>query len=206
MKKLVVTFIAVVFGACNLAHAASAGTVESQLPRTDMKKIVATAKKYQGVPYVYGGMTPKGFDCSGYVQYVFAQNKVKLPRTADDQYIKGQPVCDKQLDYRALKPGDLLFFATETPKNTGSKTNTTAKTSAGAKTNKTNITSIASTVSHVGIYLGDKKFIDAESTKGVTISATDDIYWRSRFVGARRVAVDSEQTRSFWEYILALFE
>lgn len=69
--------------------------------------VVATAKKYLGVPYKFGGDTPKGFDCSGYLQYIFAQNGMKIPRTADEQYKIGTSLSQSQ-----LKTGDLVFFTT----------------------------------------------------------------------------------------------
>lgn len=71
------------------------------------KDVVGKAAKYKGVPYVFGGTTPKGFDCSGYVQYVFKDCKANLPRTADQQALKGVFVTQKQ-----LKAGDLVFFTT----------------------------------------------------------------------------------------------
>lgn len=71
------------------------------------KDIVNAASKHKGVPYVFGGTTPKGFDCSGYVQYVFQKKKAKLPRAADEQALQGIFVTQSQ-----LKPGDLVFFTT----------------------------------------------------------------------------------------------
>ncbi len=70
--------------------------------------IIATAKKYIGVPYVWGGSTPSGFDCSGFVQYVFNAHGVPLPRTSKQQYGVGKKVSKAN-----LKPGDLVFFDTE---------------------------------------------------------------------------------------------
>ncbi|ORU01059.1 Nlp/p60 [Anaerovibrio sp. JC8] len=83
---------------------------ESQpfLPKNKVNGIIATAKKYIGVKYVSGGTTPKGFDCSGYVQYVFKQNGFSLPRTADIQYKLG-----KYAPVSKLEPGDLVFFHTD---------------------------------------------------------------------------------------------
>lgn len=74
------------------------------------KEVVAKAAKYKGVPYVFGGTTPKGFDCSGYVQYVFKDCKASLPRLADEQALKGVFVTQRQ-----LRPGDLVFFTTYLP-------------------------------------------------------------------------------------------
>lgn len=72
--------------------------------------IIQTAKRYQGVPYVWGGTTPNGFDCSGFTQYVFGLNGIRLPRTADVQYELGIPVR-----YDQLQPGDLVYFSTYEP-------------------------------------------------------------------------------------------
>ncbi|VBB08244.1 Hypothetical protein LUCI_3513 [Lucifera butyrica] len=72
--------------------------------------IVNTAKKYMGVPYVWGGDQPTGWDCSGFTQYVMRQNGITLPRTAAEQYAVGTPV-----DKNDLLPGDLVFFTTYKP-------------------------------------------------------------------------------------------
>lgn len=77
------------------------------IPKVKGKEIVSRAAKYKGVPYVFGGTTTKGFDCSGYVQYVFKDCKAKLPRLADEQALQGIFVTQKQ-----LQPGDLVFFTT----------------------------------------------------------------------------------------------
>ena len=78
------------------------------LPKGKVDDVIKTAKKYTGTKYIFGGTTPKGFDCSGFVQYVFKQNGFSLPRTADEQYKLG-----KRVKKRAeLEPGDLVFFST----------------------------------------------------------------------------------------------
>ncbi|HWR30125.1 MAG TPA: NlpC/P60 family protein [Negativicutes bacterium] len=71
-------------------------------------KILATALSYRGVKYRFGGATPTGFDCSGFVMYVFDKHGIKLPRTADKQFEVGKPIKVKS----DLKPGDLVFFET----------------------------------------------------------------------------------------------
>lgn len=71
------------------------------------KQIIDTAKSFIGVPYKFGGTTPKGFDCSGLVQYVFEKRKITLPRSADTQYKVGQSIAKKN-----LQQGDLVFFST----------------------------------------------------------------------------------------------
>jgi len=74
----------------------------------DVSAIIATAKTFMGVPYVFGGTTPKGFDCSGLVQYVYKMNGVEIPRLADEQYKIGRAVSHSQ-----LSAGDLVFFNTD---------------------------------------------------------------------------------------------
>lgn len=68
------------------------------------QKIVNQAEKYLGVPYVWGGTTTKGFDCSGFTQYVFKEMGYSLKRTAAQQLTNGTAVTGE------LKPGDLVFF------------------------------------------------------------------------------------------------
>jgi peptidoglycan DL-endopeptidase CwlO len=67
--------------------------------------VVGIAMQYLGVPYVWGGASPSGFDCSGFIMYVYAQMGVSLPHHAASQYSVGSPVSRD-----ALEPGDLVFF------------------------------------------------------------------------------------------------
>lgn len=72
-----------------------------------VRRIVQSSMRYQGVPYVFGGTSPSGFDCSGFTRYIFAQAGIYLPRAADEQYELGQYVS-----YSRLQPGDLVYFTT----------------------------------------------------------------------------------------------
>jgi cell wall-associated NlpC family hydrolase len=72
-----------------------------------VQAIMEEAKKYVGVPYRFGGMTPSGFDCSGFIHYVFNKKGILLPRAADEQFGRGERVSVNRLE-----PGDLVFFST----------------------------------------------------------------------------------------------
>jgi cell wall-associated NlpC family hydrolase len=72
--------------------------------------IAGTALSLRGAPYRNGGSDPSGFDCSGFVWYVFAQHGIAIPRTVSQQFGVGVDV-----ESRDLRAGDLVFFTTETP-------------------------------------------------------------------------------------------
>jgi len=74
-------------------------------PPTQYSGVVGIAMQYLGVPYVWGGSSPSGFDCSGFVMYVYAQVGVSLPHYTGAQWGMGVPVS-----YGDLQPGDLVFF------------------------------------------------------------------------------------------------
>ncbi len=76
----------------------------------DPYAITSTALRLRGVPFADGGMTPSGFDCSGFTSYVFQQHGVALPRLTADQYRVGSDI-----DPDAIEAGDLLFFTTVAP-------------------------------------------------------------------------------------------
>jgi cell wall-associated NlpC family hydrolase len=77
------------------------------VPSSEGESIADAALAFVGVPYRNGGSDPAGFDCSGFVQYVFAGRGIALPRGVDGQFHAGRPVGADQID-----EGDLVFFAT----------------------------------------------------------------------------------------------
>jgi len=120
-------------------------------------RIVKNAKRYLGGKYVWGGTKPSGFDCSGYVKYIYAQQGIYLPRTAYEQSKVGKYVSKYH-----LKKGDLLFFLTDKKRHIP--------------------------ITHVGLYIGNDKFIHAASRKkGIIISSFSKSKYRKYFVKAKRI-------------------
>ena len=118
-----------------------------------------------GVPYKRGGTSEEtGFDCSGFVRYLYEKSFGQLlPRRADEQ-----AKATESIDRNELQPGDLVFFNT-----------------------------MKRTFSHVGIYVGDGKFIHAPRTgKAIRVDDMRSAYWQKRFNGARRVQTEDGQTPS----------
>ena len=121
------------------------------------QEIADYALQFVGYPYVYGGSSPKGFDCSGFTKYVYAQFGYSINRTASNQMDNGISVSMSELE-----PGDLVFFK---------------KSGSGSKR-----------ASHVGIYIGNSKFVHASTSKvGVIVSHMSDAYYTTGFVGGRRI-------------------
>lgn len=118
-------------------------------------EVVLRALALVRAPYRYGGRTPAGFDCSGFVGYVFSETAgVALPRRSEEMSRLGESLSS---DHWAA--GDLVFFNT-----------------------------LGRPYSHVGIYVGDGRFIHAPARRGrVRVESIADPYWAVRFNGARRL-------------------
>ena len=99
------TVLATQLGGLRTASTFSGGDVPARV-QDGLSPAVDIAQRYLGTPYVWGGESPGGFDCSGLVQHVYGQLGVDLPRTAADQARAGQPVAS----LAAARPGDLLAF------------------------------------------------------------------------------------------------
>ncbi|RON26340.1 C40 family peptidase [Pseudomonas lini] len=111
-----------------------------------------------GTRYRFGGTSEAGFDCSGFIGYLFREEAgMNLPRSTREMINVDAPLVARS----ALKPGDLLFFATNGRRGR---------------------------VSHAGIYLGDNQFIHSSSRKsgGVRIDSLGDSYWSKTFIEAKR--------------------
>jgi len=124
---------------------------------SDKKKLLDYAKYFKGGKYVWGGTSPKGFDCSGYVQYLYKKHNVNLPRTAWAQSKKGLSV-----DKDDLQKGDLLFFLTD-------------------KKRGIPVTHVGIYIGNGEfIHAASKK-------KGIIISPVHSGYYANKFVSAKRV-------------------
>ena len=126
-----------------------------ELKTDNVKMLKSKAYGFLGIRYRFGGSSARGIDCSSFVQQVFREMEVSLPRTAREQFEIGNEVAPGD-----LQKGDLVFFRT-----------------------------YAHYPSHVGIYLGNSKMIHASSRdRRVVISTMNTPYYRSRFIGAKRIA------------------
>lgn len=105
-QVVLVVLLAATAGAC--ATASAPRPVASAPAGVHGAAIAAQARVFTGTAYRAGGATPEGFDCSGFVQYLYGQSGIALPRTAEDQFGIGQ-----SLRPRDLEPGDLVFFRTD---------------------------------------------------------------------------------------------
>ena len=133
---------------------ASTGPSSSGSANPIGRQIADYALQYVGYPYVYGGEDPSGFDCSGFMQYVFAHFGYSINRTATAQLQNGYYV-----DRNDLKPGDIIYFGS------------------------------GSVASHVGLYIGDGKFVHAQgSSTGVVISSLSETWYDNRYLCAHRIA------------------
>lgn len=135
--------------------ASDAVAVEPALP--GQAKLAATALGYAllllGAPYLWGGVTWAGVDCSGLVYVAYRTAGLLLPRDADQQYAHSQPVTGLP------SPGELAFFATEEP----------------------------GLASHVGLYLGQDRFVHASSRLGgVVVTSLNSPFYKEHFLGWRR--------------------
>ena len=161
---------ACLMAACSIGHAhAGEFATDEPVPPAEAQSewqniaqdVLMSALSLTGVKYTAGGISPEtGFDCSGFVRYVFQQaTNLTLPHGARAISQLGQAISLDQ-----LQPGDLVFFNT-----------------------------LKTAFSHVGIYIGDNRFIHAP-TKGDTVRIVNmnEDYWVKRFNGARRLAQPSQ--------------
>ena len=120
---------------------------------SDREKVLKESYKYIGVPYIWGGNNPKGFDCSGLVQWILKKtHDILIERTTRLQSNKWR--SELKFDLSLIKPGDLIYF----------------------KTKKNQI-------SHVGVYSGDNKFIHAPNRKTNVKESKLSDYWLNKFAG-----------------------
>ena len=128
--------------------------------RRERRHIKERGHNVVGSPYSYGGNSPRGFDCSGFTSWTFRDHGAALPRTSMDQFnLAGRDGYKRIWNRSKLEVGDLVFHKT-----------TSAR------------------VGHVGIFIGDGRFISSTSSDGVRVrSLYDPYYWGPRWVGATRL-------------------
>ena len=130
------------------------------------EKLVGTAKRMMGLPYLWGGTSYKGVDCSGFTKTIYYLNGWVLPRDASQQVHTGE-LLDTADGFSNLRPGDLLFFGTQATTDTPEK------------------------VTHVGMWIGNQEFIHASGK--VRVSSMDpaapnyDEFEKNRFLRAKRL-------------------
>lgn len=135
------------------------GGVERALDtgRKKSKHVIKTAEKYIGTPHCMGGTTRKCMDCSGLTYVSFAKHKIILPRNSQEQARYGRMVFNPN----DLKRGDLVFF--------------------------TKSYNTSDYITHVGIFVGNNRFIHASTSQGVVVTPMDNPWWSQRFVFGTRV-------------------
>lgn len=141
--------------------------MENWLPNQTQQSVVDVAKLFMGVPYVWGGTSSKGLDCSGFTKIVYFMHNIILPRDASQQVMTGLLV-DETKEFEKLEPGDLVFFGDkvtdEQPKER---------------------------VVHVGIYIGSYRFIHASDyIKINSFNPEDELYDEfntNRYLRTKRV-------------------
>lgn len=132
----------------------------SSAASTNGSAVVELAQQHLGVPYVWGGASPSGFDCSGYTMYIMNQFGQSVPHSASSQWLSGKGT---RVTYGELMPGDLVFFCDPSRAN-------------------------GKACSHAGIYMGGGQFIHASSSKGrVVYSDITSGYYYRYFVGGIRL-------------------
>ncbi len=152
--------IAVLFiGACSNSKSKSIKHSDSK-ESIQRDKIVNYAKKQLGIKYVYGGMSRKGFDCSGFTKFVFSKFGYNVPRVSRDYAKTGAKISVKN-----TKPGDILLF-------TGSNKRKRVTGHLGIVVSNKN---------------GVIKFIHASSSRGIVISDLKIKYYQDRILGARKI-------------------
>jgi len=134
--------------------------------------LVATSKRFMGVPYLWGGTSTKGMDCSGFTKTIFFLNGIIIPRDASQQVHAGKPIDDSG-NFDSLKAGDLLFFGTKATD------------------------SIKEKVVHVGMWIGNNEFI--HSSDMVRVSSVDkasknyDGYNVNRYLRTKRILKEQDK-------------
>jgi lipoprotein Spr len=125
--------------------------------RIKHNQLIRTARQYIGTPYCMGGTSTRCMDCSGLTYVSFAAHKIALPHRSQDQARYGRIILNRN----ALKTGDLVFF--------------------------TKSYNTSDYITHVGIYIGNNRFIHTSTSSGVIVTPLENPWWSQRFVFGTRI-------------------
>lgn len=171
MRKVILMTISLILSlTMNATEPVGEGTIENMPETSELEalfnvsgqQIVETASRYLGRPYRSGSKGPSAFDCSGFTSYVYKSLNIRLNSSSRSQFDEGVSV-----DKDDLQKGDLVFFSGSSRGGIG----------------------------HVGIVYevnddGSFDFIHASSSRGVTVSNSNEGYYNRRYKGARRIIED----------------
>lgn len=124
------------------------------------KKLYSFIEEWINTPYKWGGVDKKGVDCSGFIQRLFQEvYRIDIPRTSVDQFFT--QMVDRFKSVKFCSEGDLVFFRTTEDKY----------------------------ITHVGVYLRNRMFVNSATSKGVSLASLNDDYWKKNYVACGRLRV-----------------
>ncbi len=156
MKKITLFFLLILLVISSCSSTKSA--ISSIKKHSKLDRIIINAIEYEGTRYKYGGTTKRGMDCSGLIYTAFLKENIWLPRISKMMATKG-----KNISFRNIKRGDLLFF----------------------KTSRKN------SINHVGLVTSVKngkiRFVHSTTSRGVIVSSLSEKYWKRAYSKAKRI-------------------
>lgn len=158
-NRIVIVLSFLLFMMHGVCHAQQQNILLRPGVKTVADLVIEEAQKYLGIPYKWGGSSPKGFDCAGFTRFIYAKFGVELARSAAPQYKLGKPLKTDE-----IRKGDLVFY--------------------GGRHNSKSIGHVGIVVD---VNSDGFTFIHSATSTGISISRSSEPYYRSRYIGACRV-------------------